>query len=178
MLQEIQNIKNQNLVCLDFDDCIIAWNSYAVGVKKWENNSIEKILEILQYNVNLIKEFCDKYGFRVFVTSSWSGIIQNDLTLLPEGSDAIMEQLWSIIKTLPIIGKDPFNDRILAMEVLIDNGNNIVCVDDFDLEKHFEWAGNKFHMINILNGERLKEKLQNLTNSEKFAIMLKNNERT
>ena len=24
----IQNIKNQNLICLDFDDCIVPWNEF------------------------------------------------------------------------------------------------------------------------------------------------------
>ena len=172
----IEKIKNKRLVCLDFDDCIIAWNSYVTGVKTWKNNTQDEILKILKENVDLINEFCKNYEFEVFIISSWSTIIQDDLTLLPEGSDPFMEQLWSIIKTLPIIGKDPFNDRILAMEVLIDNGNKIVCIDDFELSAHFEWAGDSFFMINLLNGEGLKEKLNRLTNSTKFAKMLNEKE--
>ena len=79
----IGKIKNKRLVCLDFDDCIIAWNSYVTGVRTWKNNTQDEILKILKENVNLINEFCKNYGFEVFIISSWSTIIQDDLTLLP-----------------------------------------------------------------------------------------------
>ena len=68
---------------------------------------------------------------------------------------------WNIIKQLPIIGIDPFNDREVAMDVLLDNNNKIICIDDFDLSPHFEYAGNKFKMLNVYNGKNL-EKLKDL----------------
>ena len=145
---EIQNIKNQKLICLDFDDCIIEYTRKENG--KWINNDFDTIIEKLRKNVSAINNFCQKFNYKVFITSSWAPLINEDLTA--NYLDKSQQKWWNIIKTLPIIGKDPFRDRILAMEVLLDNGNEIICIDDWDLSSHFEWVEDKFIMINIING--------------------------
>jgi len=160
--EEIQNIKNRNLICLDFDDAIIEYHRRGDG--NWIMNTEKEITEILKRNVENIKSFCKEFNFEVFIISSWAPLINDDLTA--NYLDNIQAKWWNIIKTLPIIGKDPFRDRELAMEVLLDNGNKIICIDDWDLSSHFEWVGDKFIMINVINGlgwhrfENLKTKLR------------------
>jgi len=153
---EIQNIKNKKLICLDIDDCILPWSKVKIenGKLKIENNTKEERLNELRKNVNIIKKFCNKNNYEVFIISSWSPIIKNDLTLLSD--DKELNEYWNIIKELPIIGKDPFKDRILAMEVLIDNNNKIICIDDFDLEHYFQYTNN-FKMLNVFCGLNLKK---------------------
>ena len=155
-IKEIQNIKNHNLICLDFDDCIIEWN-------KCRNKEIEEceneLLSSLRKNVNFINEFCKTNNFKVFIISSWSVIINSKLKLKTD--EEIHNKIWKIILTLPIIGKDPFKDREDAMYVLLENNNQIICIDDLDLEPHFEYAREKFKMLNVVNGKNL-EKLKDL----------------
>jgi hypothetical protein len=147
----IENIKNQNLICLDFDDCIIEYRKKINN--KWVFNSHNEIIEKLKNNVNKIKDFCEKYNYKVFIISSWSTIIdENTLQINENLLDNVQKEFWNILKELPIIGVDPFNDRILAMEVLIENQNKIICIDDLDLTEHFKWAENNFIMINIIDG--------------------------
>jgi hypothetical protein len=154
--KEIQDIKNQNLICLDFDDCIIEWN-------RCKNKEIEEcrdeLLEALGKNVKIINDFCKENNYKVFITSSWCVIINNKLELKTD--EEIHNKIWKIIKKLPFIGKDPFNNREVAMDVLIENGNKIICIDDLDLEPHFEYAGDQFKMINVVNGKNL-EKLKKI----------------
>jgi len=159
-LIEIQNIKNKKLICLDIDDCILPWSKVEIVNEKLiiENNSKEERLKDLKKNVKIIKEFCEKNNYEVFIISSWSPIIKNNLNLSID--DKELNEYWKIIKELPIIGKDPFKDRILAMEVLIDNNNKIICIDDFDLEHYFQYTNN-FKMLNVFCGKNL-EKLNNL----------------
>ena len=74
--------------------------------------------------------------------------------------EEIHKELWEIIKnSLPIIGKDPFNDRILAIEVLLDNNNKIIIIDDMDLLHYFpnEIKDKKLYMLNVLNGIGLEK---------------------
>lgn len=146
---EIQDIKNQNLICLDFDDCIIEYATFRE--KGLENNSVEFITEKLKENVLNLNNFCKKHNYKVFITSSWSPLINDDLTINGKLDD-IQKEWWDIIKNLPIIGKDPFKDREIAMDVLLENNNKIICIDDWDLEPHFEFAGDAFTMINIFGG--------------------------
>ena len=119
---EINNIKNRNLICLDFDDCIIEWN-------RCQNKEIPKckneLLTSLQRNVKIINEFCKKKKYEVFITSSWSNCFEKDLQPIKECFDNLMFEIWNVIKTLPIIGYDPFGDREITMDVLLDNGNKI-----------------------------------------------------
>ena len=152
---EIQDIQNQNLICLDFDDCIIEWE---LCRNKEIEDCREELLKALRKNVKIIKEFCERSNYKVFITSSWSRIIKDDLTL--KDKRKLFNDIWEIIKTLPIIGKDPFNDREIAMDVLLENNNKIICVDDLDLELHFEFAGDQLKMLNVVNGRNL-EKLKN-----------------
>lgn len=160
-LMEIEDIKSEKLICLDFDDCIIEYNSFQGNSLK--RNSNELITLILMRNVKRIKKFCDKHDYKVFITSSWSPLIGNDLNLKKQYADELEDvhlEWWKIIKTLDIIGKDPLKDREVAMDVLLYNGNKIICMDDLDLEPHFGYAGDDFTMINIINGkgwEKLKE---------------------
>jgi hypothetical protein len=147
---EIQNIKNQRLICLDFDDCIIEYNRKSKD--KWVRNEKTFIIEKLKINVDKLLKFCDKFNYKVFITSSWSKVIRDDLQLIPQLVNTIHYEMLNIIKLLPIIGKDPFNNREIAMDVLLENNNKIICLDDLDLVPHFEYAGNQFKMINIYNG--------------------------
>jgi len=149
MLKEIQEIKNEKLICLDFDDCIIEYAKKVDG--KWVNNFSGEIFKKLVENCNKIDRFCIENGYKVFIISSWSRIINNDLTLKKAWHDSLMEEWFNVIKQLNIISKDPFNDRILAIEVLLENNNKIICIDDLDLSAHFEWSKN-FCMINYING--------------------------
>ena len=153
---EIQNIKNKKLICLDIDDCILPWSKVKIVNEKLiiENNSKEERLKDLKKNVKIIKEFCEKNNYEVFIISSWSPIIKNNLELSID--DKELNEYWKIIKELPIIGKDPFKDRILAIEVLIDNNNKIICIDDFDLEHYFQYTNN-FKMLNVFCGKNLKK---------------------
>ena len=146
---EIQDIKYQNLICLDFDDCIIEWD---------KRKDLNVVIENLKNNVNIIKEFCEKNNYNIFITSSWCKIINDDLTL--KSNELLFNDMWNIIKLLPIIGKDPFNNREVAMDVLLDNSNKIICIDDLDLEPHFEYSKN-FTMLNVVNGKNL-EKLKEI----------------
>jgi hypothetical protein len=150
MIYEIENIKNQNLICLDFDDCIIEYSRKEDD--KWVRNSNLVIIENLKANIARLLKFCSKCNYKVFITSTWSKVIKDDLTLIPQMVDSFHYELWNIIRLLPIIGKDPFNNREIAMDVLLENNNTIICLDDWDLEPHFEYAGDKFTMINIYNG--------------------------
>jgi len=149
MVKEIQNIKNEKLICLDFDDCIIEYAKKVDG--KWANNSPGEIFKKLVENCNKIDKFCAENGYKVFIISSWSCIINDDLTLKKDTYDRLMKEWFDVIQQMNIIGKDPFNDRILAMEILLENDNEIVCIDDLDLSAHFEWSKN-FCMINYING--------------------------
>jgi hypothetical protein len=149
MLKEIQEIKNEKLICLDFDDCIIEYRRKENG--KWINNEPEEIFRKLADNCYKIDKFCIENGYKVFIISSWSCIINNDLTLKKYTYDRLMKEWFDVIQQLNIIGKDPFNDRILAMEVLLENDNKIICIDDLDMSAHFEWS-DKFCMINYING--------------------------
>ena len=150
---EIQDIKNQNLICLDFDDCIIEWN-------RCKNKEIEEckdeLLEVLGKNVDIINDFCKENNYKVFIISCWCKIINDDLTL-NKTKNSLFIEIWKIIKNLPIIGKDPFNDREEAMHVLIENNNQIICIDDLDFELHFEYAGDQFKMLNVVNGKNLEK---------------------
>ncbi len=152
MLMSIQNIKNQRLICLDFDDCII----------EWYLGDHEKIYKRLKDNLNMIKKFCIKNNYNIFIISTWSLYINDNLELVsdvPVDDPEFIRKLWFLIRlkiSKFIVGKDPFDDRILAMEVLLDNGNKIICIDDMDFESHFEWAGDSFIMVNVINGINLK----------------------
>jgi hypothetical protein len=68
--EDLQKIKNTELICLDFDDCIIPWFRKVNG--KWERNEDEFLLKETKKNVSLIKDFCKKNNINVFVISSWS----------------------------------------------------------------------------------------------------------
>jgi len=154
---EINNIKNRNLICLDFDDCIIEWN-------RCQNKEISEckneLLTSLQRNVKIIDKFCKKKKYDVFITSSWSDCFEKNLQPIKECFDNLMIEIWNVIKTLPIIGYDPFGDREIAMDVLLDNGNKIICIDDLDLGPHFEYAGEQFIMLNVVNGKNLEKLLE------------------
>ena len=174
-LTEIEDIKNQKLICLDFDDCIIEYHT--IHSNGHSRNSNELITLKLIRNVNKIKKFCDKHGYKVFITSSWSPIIDDNLNLKEEYVDELEDvhiEWWNIIKRLDIIGKDPFKDREVAMDVLLDNGNKIICIDDLDLEPHFEYAGENFIMINIINGKGWKKfkELDNKLGSKELKVDL------
>jgi len=155
----IQNIKNQNLICLDFDDCIIEWSRFENN--QFKPNKKSTIIKNLKKNVITIKQFCHRNNYKVFITSSWVKFIveDNGNFFIPKRSELgrFHRNLFNIIKTLPIIGKDIFDDRILAIEVLLENNNRVICIDDLDLAHYFN--SDNFIMLNILNGAGLKEKL-------------------
>ena len=152
-LIEIQNIKNQNLVCLDFDDCIIEY----LNPKTKTENPKETIIENLKKNIEIISDFCAKNNCLIFITSSWSNYLNKNLELIGIDKDFnYAREYWKIIKDLPFIGKDPFNDRILAIEVLLENKNKIICIDDLDLSHYFE-SNNNFKMLNVYNGKNLNK---------------------
>ena len=149
----IQNIKNQNLICLDFDDCIVPWNEF---LPPYNSYSEEYILKETRKNVNYIKEMCDKYNFKAFITSSWTKVLDENYNLDIEiVRREIYFELLNIIKELPLIGKDPFNDRNVAIDVLLENGNIVVAIDDLDLSLfHNE---DNFYFLNVLNGKNLNK---------------------
>ena len=168
---DIQKIKHSNILCLDFDDCIIPWTDF----KNNKQNCEDFILEEVKKNVEIIKNFCYTRGYVVFITSSWSAFLNDDIDLKNNDIlDTIHFKILEIIKELPIVGKDSFNDRILAIEILLENDNTIVCVDDLDLSHYFENEINdgRFFMVNVVNGNKLKEKLENI-NVKKFLWISK-----
>ena len=114
-------------------------------------------------NVKIINDFCKENNYKVFITSSWCMCLDDNLNLIDTCSDEVMDEIYKTIKdNLPFIGKDPFNNREVAMDVLIENGNKIICIDDLDLEPHFEYAGDQFKMINVVNGKNLEKLKKNL----------------
>jgi len=167
-LMEIEDIKNKKLICLDIDDCILPWNKPVFENEKLKllQNTFEDRMKELKKNVDIIKKFCDEYDYKVFIISSWSSFIMKNLELRKDIEEEL-KQYWNIIKELPIIGKDPFKDRQLAMDVLLDNNNKIICIDDFDLSSHFEYAGEQFRMVNVFMGLGLEKKLKKLATKMK-----------
>lgn len=64
-------------------------------------------------------------------------------------------KILNIIKELPLISKDPFCDRHIAIDVLLENNNIVVAVDDLDLSPfHNE---DNFYFLNVLNGKNLNK---------------------
>jgi hypothetical protein len=149
------------IVCLDFDDCIIPW------VTKTEEgyapNSKGNIIKETKKNVSLINKFCRKHKIKVFVTSSWSALIEYNPSkgfFIPKKYSKFERQLFKYIKKLPLIGVDPYFDRIRVMRELRDKYNcGIICIDDYDLSNKFVWD-KKFLMLNVVNGEGLEDKLK------------------
>jgi len=157
MLEEIQNIRNRKIICLDFDDCLIPWMDYNV----YKNNDEEFILLETEKNCKIVRDFIEETGYEPFITSSWSKVLDDNLELKFK-DEKIFEDLLSIIKNhFNFIGKDDFNDRVLAIDILLENGNKVIAVDDLDLSHYFDHLEN-FKMVNVVNGRGLKEKLENL----------------
>jgi len=152
---EIQNIKNQNLICLDFDDCIVPWNDFLPPYKPYDE---EYTLKETRKNVDYIKKLCNKYNFEVFITSSWAMVLDENYNLDTKWEE-IHYKILNIIKELPLISKDPFGDRHIAIDVLLENDNIIVGIDDLDLSPfHNE---DNFYFLNVLNGKNLNQ-LENI----------------
>ena len=162
MLEEIQNIKNKKIICLDFDDCLIPW----MDRKSCVDNPIEYTLLETEKNCVIVEKFIEQTGFEPFITSSWAAQLDNNLKLKVDSWGPVYEQLLDILKQhFNFIGKDPFNDRILAIEILLENGNQVIAVDDLDLSHYFDHLGN-FRMINVFNGIGLQEKFNKILKEE------------
>ena len=162
MLEEIQNIRNRKLICLDFDDCLIPW----MDRKSYIDNPIERTLLETEKNCLIVKKFIKQTAFEPFITSSWAAQLDNNLKLKVDSWGPVHEQLLAILKQhFNFIGKDPFNDRILAIEILLENGNQVIAVDDLDLSHYFDHLEN-FKMINTFNGIGLQEKLNKILKEE------------
>ena len=158
MLEEIQNIKDRKIICLDFDDCLIPWTDFKNGYK---NNEESFILKETEKNCKIVRDFIEKTGFEPYITSSWSRVLDENLELKFK-DEKIFDDLLAIFKNhFNFIGKDEFNDRVLTIDLLLENGNKVIVVDDFDLSHYFDHLEN-FKMVNIVNGEGLKEKLEDL----------------
>ena len=96
LLTEIQNVKNQNLICLDFDECIIEWG---LCRDKEIENCKDNLLQSLKKNVEIIYVFCKRKNYKNFIVSSWSRIIDDDLKLKDDCSKAMAKFIISAIKT-------------------------------------------------------------------------------
>jgi len=156
-LEEIENIKHRNIICIDFDDCLIPWND----LKTRKPNPLELVLEQTKFNVELLLNFINETEFEPFITSSWAMALNDDLEL-DDGWETIHYELFNILKQIQFVGKEPFGDRVLAVEVLLENGNRIIGLDDMDYSHYFQNetdAGN-FFMINLYNGYHFKNKLE------------------
>ena len=156
-LEEIENIKNRDIICVDFDDCLIPW----MDLKLYKNYDENFIIEETNKNVKLLSKFIEETKFEPFITSSWSKVLNDNLEL-NETWDPIHYELLDILKQIKFIGKDPFNDRILAVEILLENGNRVIGLDDCDYSAYFqnEFNNKKFFMINLHNGIDFDKKLK------------------
>jgi len=66
MLKDIKEIKNEKIVCLDFDDCIIPWGNYdGEGTLK-----LDFIKKETDKNSKIIADFCKENNFKIFLTTS------------------------------------------------------------------------------------------------------------
>jgi len=159
-MEEIQNIKGRKIICLDFDDCLIPWSDF----KNDKNNEESFILEETEKNCKIIKDFIEETGFEPYITSSWSVELDEELNLTTNYRKEFYEKFLNIFKNhFNFIGKDEFDDRVLTIELLLENNNKVIAVDDLDLTHHFEHLEN-FKMINVVNGNNLKEKLESIKN--------------
>lgn len=159
MLEEIQNIKNRKIICLDFDDCLIPWKSH---ISPYKDFTLDEILEGVIKNSYIVKDFIEETGFEPFITSSWAKYLDDNLEFTNKD---INEELVSLILKIlkdkfSFIGKDPFNDRILAVEILLENKNKVIAIDDLDISHYFN--DDNFRMVNVFNGIGLKEKLEEI----------------
>jgi len=157
-MKEIQDIKNEKILALDLDDCIIPWMDF----KNYKNYQNEYIISETEKNIKYIKEFCKKNNFKIVLTSSWARELNENFELKKQ-QEKIYETLWNIIFSNIkdyLISKDPFNDRILCIDVLLDN-NYVLAIDDLDLSHYFSSFSN-FDMINVVNGNKLQEKLKEI----------------
>jgi len=155
MLEEIENIKCRNIICIDFDDCLIPWEDYK------EDYPFTKTKEATKQNVEILAKFIKETEFEPFITSSWAMVLNDNLEL-DDGWEPIQYEILNILKQIKFIGKEPFGDRILAVEVLLENGNKVIGLDDMDYSHYFQnetYAGD-FFMINLYNGHHFKDKLE------------------
>ena len=68
----IQDIKNQNLICLDFDDCIIPY----IDFNTHKQINFGQILKETKKNLKILKKFCYNYNYKVFIMQKTIKIIK------------------------------------------------------------------------------------------------------
>jgi len=135
----------KKILFLDLDDCIIPWGNY----RKSYGYDLESIKKETSQNVEILNRFCDLLGFEIYLTSSWSCILElknNKLYLKESIKDSIedeIKELFEIVKKLNINYIDEINNREKAIRNFMKN-NKIeygLIVDDFNLsflEKEFD----------------------------------------
>ena len=186
----------KKLLCIDFDDCLINWtyynnySSYYNQLGKIPDfllelegtNREEVFLNSIRTNFEIIKEIAGKYNFKIFITSSWSSLLNDDLSIktnISNSFDEIEIKILDIIKEQikdKVIGVDKYNDRIKMIKELSKNYDLIVVIDDFPLEKEFQNLKNvKFiRIINEIIYDNNKSK-GNILKLEKIIKNILNN---
>jgi len=156
MLKNIKEIENEKIVCLDFDDCIIPWGNYdGEGTLK-----LDFIKKETDKNSKIITDFCKENNFKIFLTTSWSIILDNNLNLIAEFKENqnFLDIMFKHFKKF-IIGKNEYSDREIAIRQLLKQGNFVVAIDDMPLG-HIQHEN--YIYIKSIDGKNLKENLEKI----------------
>ena len=168
-----QSNKQERIIFLDFDDCIIPWGNLSKN-----KLDFSEILARTEKNINVLNSVCKKYNFNIFITSSWAAILEfdenNKLRFKKDylyQADEEMGPLLKIINKLNYIKYlDTFNNREKAIIEFYRNNKNVfgIAIDDFYLG-HLENELNNFYYLEAwdIKSIDLLNKLERIIN-EKF----------
>jgi len=153
-LKPIKDIKNENLICLDFDDCLIPWGNYNFK----ETPDLNHIKKETDKNSKIIADFCKENGFKIFLTTSWAMVLDDNLKLISsfEENQKFLDIMFKHFKKF-VIGKDPYIERELSIRRLLKQNNFVIAIDDMPLGHiHHE----NYIYIKTIDGKNLKENLE------------------
>lgn len=130
---------NKNILCLDFDDCILP---SPVIYNGWVSK--ELALEELELNLKKIKYFLEDNNLDLFITSSWSKlfILKDNKIFLSDKANYYLQEDLYVLKAFQLMKHylDNFviglscGNRSLDILSLSENKNiKIVVFDDYDL---------------------------------------------
>jgi hypothetical protein len=176
-MKEFNIQKNDNILALDFDDCLIPW---AQDLYYSHENQKEFIFDKTYENFKLIKNYCEKLknkNLKIFITSSWSKFIikKNDkFEFLFD--DQFHQDLWNkcIYPNIKdyLVGYDIYNNRSDAIFDLRLKTNGYIFIFD---DRHFMYPEEdpKIYFYLTINGANLDKKLQEieriLQNEKKYS---------
>ena len=137
-------MKENRIICLDFDDCILPSNNNYFGYT--DDN-----MRIAEINLQRIKMICEKYGAKIFITSSWYTLLKfksrgkfKNITLNVKSDDyhcidadthlfvgLLQKYIGKYIVSLSEGNRDKDIEKLKQ-----DPLNKIVVIDDMDLSEH------------------------------------------